>query len=360
MGTSDVIGREILQSLGMAKDRLVRIVTPRQADGHPGYTVKILNGPMRGSLSWMSEEAVNEALRDKQNVGIKDDFKTLREFALRNQHRDDNFARAVANLLALYDQQAIKLASTAEDPEPLAKEEPSSWTVADLALNRLRRYATGQDDPPGWEGLKDDVAWLLKMYEDHSQQVSDLTKALHQQNLTSYEATENEVTQAKQKTVTSSQPVIVASQAPDRLEGLLAMQSQFMQLVGIPFLLEHEEFLTHPVFQAAVDGVVTEAAEVLGAMSVLTKPWKQRSTEETREHVLEELTDVLFMLLECYILTGKSASDIVKLYQHKLVGNLGRLGRAQNSSDPRVADWQAEIIGIRPPSGDFPPRLETK
>jgi uncharacterized protein YabN with tetrapyrrole methylase and pyrophosphatase domain len=129
----------------------------------------------------------------------------------------------------------------------------------------------------------------------------------------------------------------------DLLASLVRDQTRFMELLGIPQKDEGAEYLNDPVFKAAVDGVVTESAEVLSAMSVLTKPWKQKSIEAIRADVLEESVDVLFMLLEVFILARVSPDELVKMYRTKLRKNLDRIARVSNHQNVEVDKWMKEL-----------------
>lgn len=109
------------------------------------------------------------------------------------------------------------------------------------------------------------------------------------------------------------------------VQDFLEAQGDFMAALGIELPAPGEEYLGRLDFKAAVDGVVTEAAEVLDAISTLTKPWKLRSLDELRNHLLEESIDVFFMLLEVWIFAGLTAKDVATIYQLKLAKNYRRL-----------------------------------
>lgn len=141
----------------------------------------------------------------------------------------------------------------------------------------------------------------------------------------------------------AAQVAPVGSVIPDRLQNLMDDQKRLMGFLGIPKLTEGEEYLASPIFKSAVDGLVTEGAEVLDAISVMTKPWKQAPIEVVRENVLEESTDVLFMLLEVYLLAGLSADDIVEIYERKLTKNLGRLLAVSNGHPKEASGWRDQL-----------------
>lgn len=135
----------------------------------------------------------------------------------------------------------------------------------------------------------------------------------------------------------------------DRLELLLANQQKLMSILGIPTVdIRHEDYLDSPFFKGAIDGLVTEAAEVLDGISVISKPWKQIPREETREHILEEMVDVFFMFLELMIFAGIDADGIVEIYSNKLQYNLTRVLN-KNPKDEEAARWLQSIL-LRPMS----------
>lgn len=129
------------------------------------------------------------------------------------------------------------------------------------------------------------------------------------------------------------------------IEELVTKQKKFMKLLGIEETPEGEEYLHNPQFKAAIDGVVTEAAEVLSAASTLTKPWKAKPVEEVRAEVLEELTDVMFMVLEVYIMANVSPDAITKMYDEKLAKNLSRL-IASGKNVEEASVWLEELNAI--------------
>jgi NTP pyrophosphatase (non-canonical NTP hydrolase) len=130
----------------------------------------------------------------------------------------------------------------------------------------------------------------------------------------------------------------------DTLEVLLGRKRKLMTLLGIPAPTPDVEYLNSPYFMAACIGLVSEAAEVLDALSVISKPWKQVDLEKTRALVLEESLDVLFMLLEVYLDAGFTPADILRRFDDKLMYNLGRLLRVTNNNHPEAALWLAELM----------------
>jgi NTP pyrophosphatase (non-canonical NTP hydrolase) len=112
-------------------------------------------------------------------------------------------------------------------------------------------------------------------------------------------------------------------------------QGDFMEALGIELPAKGEEYLGRLDFKAAIDGMVTEAAEVLDAVSTLTKPWKVKSVDEVRSHLLEESIDVLFMLLEVWVFAGLTAQDVATIYQLKLAKNYRRLQDATRADIAR-------------------------
>ena len=101
------------------------------------------------------------------------------------------------------------------------------------------------------------------------------------------------------------------------LEVLLSLQRELMDAIG----LDPESDRT---LLAALAGIIGEGAESLQEITK-NKPWKNN-----REHALEEeITDVLFFLLEAYICIGFTASDIMSFYRMKWNKNMKRLEAAR-------------------------------
>lgn len=74
----------------------------------------------------------------------------------------------------------------------------------------------------------------------------------------------------------------------------------------------------------AAIGIVTEAAEVLDAMDRTKRGWTKYDKAKV-DHVKEEMTDVLFFILELAILLGLSGEDLGRLYIEKYNYNMKRL-----------------------------------
>jgi hypothetical protein len=129
-----------------------------------------------------------------------------------------------------------------------------------------------------------------------------------------------------------------------------------MGILSIPTVdIHHEDYLDSPFFKGAIDGLVTEAAEVLDGISVISKPWKQIPREETREHVLEEMVDVFFMFLELMIFAGIDADGIVEIYSQKLQYNLTRILN-KNPKNEEASRWLASLL-LQPMPQSFARRL---
>jgi hypothetical protein len=113
------------------------------------------------------------------------------------------------------------------------------------------------------------------------------------------------------------------------LDRLMAQQSAFMADLNVPTAAEivGEPVLSDALYDAAV-GVVCEAGEVLADLRSRNRPWKDGPNAE---HVIEEMIDVFFYLMEAWLIMGLSASDVSAAYQSKLAKNYGRILAAKRT-----------------------------
>lgn len=105
------------------------------------------------------------------------------------------------------------------------------------------------------------------------------------------------------------------------LDYLLERQIELMEAIG----LDHKAEKT---MMASLAGIIGEAAEALQEMTK-NKPWKN-----IRENAFEdEVTDVLFFLLEAYVCMGFTSQNIVNFYDAKWQKNMSRLEAARIEKD---------------------------
>lgn len=97
------------------------------------------------------------------------------------------------------------------------------------------------------------------------------------------------------------------------LDVLVQKQTELMKAFGI-------DFASLETLKSAAMGLVCEAAEVLDNLNDATRPWTTINLAE----VQKEAVDVLFYLMEIFILMGWSASDVMVAYEKKHRLNLVR------------------------------------
>ena len=104
------------------------------------------------------------------------------------------------------------------------------------------------------------------------------------------------------------------------LEGLFADQASLMRAFDVP---DTREALVN-----AVLGLIEESVEVLRELRKgSTLPWRQGSADSAL--IFEESIDVLFFLLEVWILLGKGSLDVAEQYREKWLRNLARAAAAE-------------------------------
>lgn len=82
-----------------------------------------------------------------------------------------------------------------------------------------------------------------------------------------------------------------------------------MELLGVSNDAQFSPIFSRAAFEAAI-GMVSESAEVLDVMNTNSKPWKQKSEEETLRRLKDEIVDVMFYSFELAILVfGDGASE---------------------------------------------------
>lgn len=101
---------------------------------------------------------------------------------------------------------------------------------------------------------------------------------------------------------------------------MLSFQKLLMSVLGVRKL-----GVNSPDFLAGAIGLSTEAAEVLDILNTRTRPWAATENgEATRIRLAEELTDVMFYLLELFSMLEIDDTQIKHLYGKKLIINISR------------------------------------
>jgi len=111
------------------------------------------------------------------------------------------------------------------------------------------------------------------------------------------------------------------------IDKLLEMQQSLMDHVPHGHKIKDE----HQAIVVAALGIVEETMEYLSAIGV--KSW--RPNPLPREDQLEEITDILFFVLELMILSGFSLKEIETQYYKKHKENLLRYEKAKKG----IYDW---------------------
>lgn len=102
---------------------------------------------------------------------------------------------------------------------------------------------------------------------------------------------------------------------PETLDDLLTRQQMLMDVLGIDEL--------EPLSQiGGVLGLVSEAAEVADILNIYTRPWITPNID--RDHLVEEIADVVFYVLELLNLNCVSADEFMDVYHTKWQRNIRR------------------------------------
>lgn len=130
---------------------------------------------------------------------------------------------------------------------------------------------------------------------------------------------------------------IESNQESVDLGDLMARQRKLMTVLGIePGPVP--EIMLSLTFKDVLIMMGGEVFETLEPLTLHTKPWKHGELDMQREHVLEELVDVLFFLLEAFELAGLSAKDVETRYENKRQTNLIRAaGKSRTVMEVAVA-----------------------
>ena len=117
------------------------------------------------------------------------------------------------------------------------------------------------------------------------------------------------------KQIEPLEPLQISVERESSLDELVYRQAQLMDMLGIS-TQPVADILTAPLFKDVLINMAGEAHEALEPLAAGTKPWKN-DREGVRAHVIEEVVDVLFFVLEACILAGMGAKDIERAYLRK-------------------------------------------
>jgi len=104
------------------------------------------------------------------------------------------------------------------------------------------------------------------------------------------------------------------------MNDLIELQSQMMRALGIEW---QANSLPLDLIREAAIGANVEAAEVLDPLNKANRPWKPRTLD--KDHVQEEIVDIMFYVLELFVLFGMSWEDVIKAYKSKIAINCARV-----------------------------------
>lgn len=111
---------------------------------------------------------------------------------------------------------------------------------------------------------------------------------------------------------------------PTELETMLNLQRMFMGACEI------EKLPVDIAFWVTGTALVGEANEALENFQDLTKPWKRNTTVDLPA-VQGEAIDVLFFLLQWFVLLGMTSDDILRMYKEKSTVNFERIMKKMRS-----------------------------
>lgn len=123
----------------------------------------------------------------------------------------------------------------------------------------------------------------------------------------------------------------------------LDRQRKLMSVLGIRSdTVTLSELLTDLRVDDAARGLILESSEIMNELAIRSKPWKSKPLDVTRSNIIEELTDVLFYVLEMAILLGMDANSINDLYLTKLRKNVIRV--IQSSKDEKQLEEAKSLL----------------
>lgn len=126
------------------------------------------------------------------------------------------------------------------------------------------------------------------------------------------------------------------------LESLTNRQEQMMRALGIDATSVD---MMHPLLRDAVVCMMIESGEVVSELSNMNKPWKNGDPKIANSRVREELIDVLFYLLEIWILIGMSPEEVDASYSAKWKKNMERIINSDRASEEQKAVAR-ELLGL--------------
>jgi NTP pyrophosphatase (non-canonical NTP hydrolase) len=107
---------------------------------------------------------------------------------------------------------------------------------------------------------------------------------------------------------------------------LLELQADFMKVLDIDQTsFTHGQNWTY--LDAAIKGMASEAGEVLQETNFVTRPWDKTPFESRVNSICFESIDILFYLLEAFVLLGLDHEDVAEKYRKKMIYNLSRILR---------------------------------
>lgn len=111
---------------------------------------------------------------------------------------------------------------------------------------------------------------------------------------------------------------------PTELETMLNLQRMLMSACEI------EKLPVDIAFWVTGTALVGEANEALENFQDLTKPWKRNTTVDLPA-VQGEAIDVLFFLLQWFVLLGMASDDVLRMYKEKSTVNFERIMKKMRS-----------------------------
>lgn len=105
------------------------------------------------------------------------------------------------------------------------------------------------------------------------------------------------------------------------LHELMSLQRQLMERMKVGILSANR---TVEILDATL-GVTEEAVEIVRELRNHMMPWRIHKVVASSDHVFAESIDVLFYLLELWILWEKTPEDIIAAYKFKWTTNLKRI-----------------------------------
>lgn len=112
------------------------------------------------------------------------------------------------------------------------------------------------------------------------------------------------------------------------LSEIMRLQKELMSLLGINVDEKDPiKVLQSAQFTSTAIGAITEAAEVLSVLNTKARPWYDgaMNKDDAKQIILEEITDVMFYVIEMYALLGVGAEEAYHQYHRKWLINMARI-----------------------------------